>query len=246
MTGMMPGTACKVYEYLASTNMAAEGIRPGGIELTRHALAYCAFPPDSRILDVGCGNGATLNLLSCAYKLSPLGIDQSFYLASQARLRNPDLLLIGASGEMLPLADESADGVFAECSLSVMDDPCAALDEFRRVLRIGGKLILSDVYARHSNGIDQLASISNGCCLRGMIPRTKILERLTIRDFRIDLWEDHSDLLKQFAVNFIFQYGSMKEFWRMSSPDPRNFEETRQIISRAKPGYFLLIATKEI
>ena len=57
---MPHGTTCKVYEKIAATDVAADGIRTGGLELTERALAWCEFPPHSRILDVGCGTGVTL------------------------------------------------------------------------------------------------------------------------------------------------------------------------------------------
>ncbi len=245
MTRMILGSAYRVYEHLAVTDLAVEGIRPGGLELTERALAWCAFAPTSRILDVGPGNGVTLNQLSCRYAFAAIGVDLSHHLLNQARLKNRALSLVRGSGENLPFTNEFADGLFAECSLSVMDDPGRALDEFRRVLRIGGKLILSDVYARNPDCIDRLARTPRGCCLRGAISRTQILERLTNRDFEIDLWEDHTYMLTRFAVKLIFSYGSMNNFWRKMSPDSIDPKQIERTVSEAKPGYFLLIARKK-
>jgi arsenite methyltransferase len=244
MTRMILGSACRVYEHLAATDLAVEGIRPGGLELTERALAWCAFPATSRILDVGTGNGVTLNQLSCRYDFAAIGVDLSHHLLNQARLKNRALSLVRGSGENLPFTNEFADGLFAECSLSVMDDPGRALDEFRRVLRIGGKLILSDVYARNPDCIDRLARTPRGCCLRGAISRTQILERLKNRDFEIDLWEDHTYMLTRFAVKLIFSYGSMNNFWRKMSPASIDTKQIKRTVSEAKPGYFLLIARK--
>jgi SAM-dependent methyltransferase len=128
MTRMILGSACRVYEHLAATDLAVEGIRPGGLELTERALAWCAFPATSRILDVGTGNGVTLNQLSCRYDFAAIGVDLSHHLLNQARLKNRALSLVRGSGENLPFTNEFADGLFAECSLSVMDDPGRALD----------------------------------------------------------------------------------------------------------------------
>ena len=51
-----------------------------------------------------------------------------------------------------------------------------------------------------------------------LFPGEQLMERLTNRDFKIDLWEDHSDLLKQFAVQLVFSYGSMNQFWSERAP----------------------------
>ncbi|MGB6067225.1 MAG: DVU_1556 family methyltransferase [Desulfomonilaceae bacterium] len=243
---MSLGDTCTVYEHLAETELALEGIRPGGLGLTERALTWCDFPPNCKILDVGCGSGVTLNRLIVRHGFSAIGIDASSHLLDQAHSNNPALVVVRAAGENLPFPDECADGVFAECSLSVMYDPGRALDEFRRVLRIGGKLILSDVYARNPENIPQLACVPTGCCLRGAISRAELFERLTRRDFRIDLWEDHTDLLTQFSVQLIFSYGSMSQFWLKAGSNSVDPEQMKRTIAEAKPGYFLLIAQKSV
>jgi ubiquinone/menaquinone biosynthesis C-methylase UbiE len=157
---------------------------------------------------------------------------------------HPDLPLVRSVGEQLPFPDAFADGVLAECSLSTMNDPERALDEFRRVLKTGGKLVITDVYARNPESSDQLSCMPAECCLKGAVSRTNLLERLSDRDFRIDLWEDHSDLLKRFAVHLIFSYGSMNEFWSRMGLESVALNEMNRAVSEAKPGYFLLIARK--
>jgi ubiquinone/menaquinone biosynthesis C-methylase UbiE len=238
------GTACKVYEKIAATDVAADGIRPGGLELTERALAWCEFPPHSVILDVGCGTGVTLDRLTRIHDFSAIGIDASSALLNQSLMRNTALVLVRAAGEMLPFPDESADGIFAECSLSVMGDPGRALDEFRRVLKIGGRLILSDVYTRKPESVHKLKQIPLECCLRGAVSKENLLSRLARRRFKLDFWEDRSDLLARFAVQLIFYYGSMNQFWLRSSAEPIDTDEIRRAVSEAKPGYFLLIARK--
>jgi arsenite methyltransferase len=36
-----------------------DAVRPGGIDLTKGALEHCAFTARQRVLDIGCGLGAT-------------------------------------------------------------------------------------------------------------------------------------------------------------------------------------------
>jgi arsenite methyltransferase len=241
---MSKGGSCKVYEQIGATDLAVDGIRPGGLGLTERALGSCGFSPGSRILDVGCGTGVTLNRLNRGHQLSAIGVDASSVLLDQNRMRNPDLPLVRAAGENLPFFDEHADGILAECSLSVMNEPDNVLDEFRRVLKIGGKLILSDVYARNPDRIDQLAGMPAHCCLRGAISRDQLTERLADRSFKIDLWEDHSDLLTDFAVQLVFAYGSMNQFWLRTGSASVDLDDIQRAVSEARPGYYLLIAQK--
>ena len=236
----------KVYERIAATDVATGGIRPGGIELTKRALAWCRFPPGSKVLDVGCGTGVTLEYLTSVHRFLATGMDASSVLLDLGRTRDPSLPVVRALGEHLPFPGEYADGLFAECSLSVMNDPGRALDEFRRVLRTGGKLIVSDVYARNPNSADWLLQLPRTCCVRGAVTREQLVERITDRGFRIELWEDHSDLLTKFAVELIFSYGSMNRFWLRTASDAVDPHEIQQAVSQVKPGYFLLVAQKAV
>jgi arsenite methyltransferase len=241
---MSNGYPCKVYEQIGVTDLAVDGIRPGGLGLTERALGWCGFSPGSRVLDVGCGTGVTLNRLTRVHELSAIGLDASSVLLEQNRMRNPDLPLVRAVGENLPFFDEHVDGVLAECSLSAMNKPDNVLDEFRRVLKIGGKLILSDVYARNPDRIDQLAGMPAHCCLRGAVSREQLIGSLTDRSFRVDLWEDHSDLLTDFAVQLVFSYGSMNQFWLQTGSESVDLDDIQRVVSEARPGYYLLIAQK--
>jgi arsenite methyltransferase len=244
MMNQTEGAIRKIYEHIAETDVAVEGIRPGGLELTERSLAWCRFPAGSKILDVGCGTGVTLDRLTRVHGLSAIGLDASCALLDQGRSRNPDLPFVRAVGENLPFLDAYADGIVAECSLSAMNQADAVLDEFRRVLKIGGKLILSDVYARRPAHVEQLLRMPAGCCLRGAISREQLKKKLTDRGFRIVLWEDHSNLLKDFAVQLIFSYGSINQFWLRSGTESIDTEEVQRVVSEAKPGYYVLLAQK--
>ena len=125
-----------------------------------------------------------------------------------------------------------------------MNEPTLVLDEFRRVLKIGGKLILSDVYARNPDRIEHLAGMPAHCCLRGAVSREQLMGRLTNRGFRVDLWEDHSNLLTDFAVQLVFTYGSMNQFWLGIGSESVDLDTIKRAVSEARPGYYLLIAEK--
>jgi arsenite methyltransferase len=236
--------SCRVYERISATDLAVNGIRPGGFEITERALAHCRFPVNSRILDVGCGTGVTLDRLINTHEFSAVGADASHVILEQGRAGNPALPLVRAVGESLPFPDACMDAILAECSLSVIAYPDNALAEFHRVLKESAGLILTDVYARNPAGVERLARMPVECCLRGAVSREEVMERLSGSGFTIDLWEDHSDRLMEFAVNVIFSYGSMERFWLGAASESVDPEEMRQAISGAKPGYFLIIARK--
>ncbi|MGW4482982.1 class I SAM-dependent methyltransferase [Amycolatopsis sp. NPDC004368] len=96
------------------------------------------------ILDAGCGSGP----LSAALRdrgATVTGIDASAGMLEQARLRlgsSVDLRVVDLA-DPLPFADGSFDDVVASLVLHYLEDWGPTLAEFRRVLRPGGRLLVS-------------------------------------------------------------------------------------------------------
>ena len=92
-----------------------------------------------RILDVGCGTGANLLMLSEYGEAE--GVDISEDALAFCRERGLDKVRLGA-GEQLPYEDGTFDLVTALDVVEHMDDDLAGLREMRRVLRPGGRVLL--------------------------------------------------------------------------------------------------------
>ena len=92
-----------------------------------------------RILDVGCGTGANLLLLSKYGQAE--GVDVSEDALAFCRERGLEKVTLGA-GEEMPYEDGTFDLVTAFDVVEHMDDDLAGLREFRRVLRPGGRVLL--------------------------------------------------------------------------------------------------------
>jgi SAM-dependent methyltransferase len=108
----------------------------GRQSIVRRLLRRYARKP-SRILDVGCGTGATSELLrECG---SVCGFDAHPAALRLARRRG--LPVARASAERIPVRDAALDVVVALDVLEHLDDDRRALAEILRVLRPGGLLI---------------------------------------------------------------------------------------------------------
>jgi len=92
-----------------------------------------------RILDVGCGTGANLLMLSEYGEAE--GVDISEDALAFCRERGLDKVRLGA-GEKLPYEDGTFDLVTAFDVVEHMNDDLAGLREMRRVLRPGGRALL--------------------------------------------------------------------------------------------------------
>jgi len=92
-----------------------------------------------RILDVGCGTGANLLMLSQFGDAE--GVDISEDALAFCRERGLEKVKLGA-GEALPYDDGTFDLVTGLDVVEHMDDDLAGLREMRRVLRPGGRVLL--------------------------------------------------------------------------------------------------------
>jgi 2-polyprenyl-3-methyl-5-hydroxy-6-metoxy-1,4-benzoquinol methylase len=101
--------------------------------------------PENRLLDVGCGSGALLEMLASkvAFKQPPVGIDVSNSMLGLSRERRR-VSLVEGSGTQLPLADGSFDVVTCAHVVKHLDGASLLdlLREMRRVLSHGGIAVL--------------------------------------------------------------------------------------------------------
>jgi SAM-dependent methyltransferase len=195
--------------------------RPGGFVITDRALSFCSFQMNSKILDLGCGSGATVNHIIQNYNLEAFGLDK--YLNRY----NPNI--IKATAEKIPFSDASFEGVLMECSFSVVDNQEMVLKECCRVLKTNGYLIISDMYARGE------AAHLNGCLGR-VDTKEVIINILENNGFTINLFEDFSTHLQAMWGQIIFDKGAKSFYCEMGvNPDA---------MKRIKCGYYLIVARK--
>jgi phosphatidylethanolamine/phosphatidyl-N-methylethanolamine N-methyltransferase len=99
-----------------------------------------------RILDVGVGTGLSLADYSRTTKLCGVDICEAMLRKAQDRVRTLNLTNVESLSVMdakhLAFADATFDAVVAQYVVTAVPDPEATLDDFIRVLKPGGELIL--------------------------------------------------------------------------------------------------------
>ena len=149
----------------------------------RSAAVTAAEDIGGRILEVGVGTGISLPQYGARSRVT--GIDLSEQMLDKARervkrqgLRHVEAIEVG-DAERLHYADGSFDAVVAQYVVSAVPNPLRALDEFARVCRPGGEIIITTRVSA-SGGM-------RGTIEKGLMP---ITSRLGFRtDFPFSLYE---------------------------------------------------------
>lgn len=181
---------------------------PGGKAATLRLLNLAQISAGMRIIDLGAGSGESVSML-VRMGADVLGIDLN---CSGGSIRTGNMCV-------LDYEDESFDAALAECSLSVCGDLSAAIAESARILKTGGKLLISDVFYKEMNPGTSFFP----CALSAQGFKKKIQEN----GFEILYFEDISETLREYYIELI---------WR---------GEERELKSSCL-GYFMMVCMKGV
>ena len=236
--------------------------RPGEFNITDRALEIANFKMGSRILDIGCGQGDTVNHLN-ELGLKAEGIEMNLSDIQIAKERYPGIDVKFGDGSFLDdYTSFTFDGVTFECSLSMINQPDEALHEAYCVMKKGGRLIITDLYEIDPDPkqvkaveieADRQARIPHqeGDCDEGTVMRfvnfryegTFFKEQL-IRmveeeiGYKVLAFEDRTEDLNNYVAQTLMDEGSLDNIcsnlkWEING-------------KKRKIGYFILVAQKPI
>ncbi|HST25747.1 MAG TPA: class I SAM-dependent methyltransferase [Gaiellaceae bacterium] len=125
------------------------GARPGDWAMSEdqqtptyeEAVRRVGLEPGTRVLDVGCGIGAFLELVTAA-GCEPFGIDAAESLVDVARDRLPNADIRVGEMESLPWEDDAFDLVTGFNAFFFADDMVGALREAARVAKPGAPVVV--------------------------------------------------------------------------------------------------------
>ncbi|MDS1309358.1 malonyl-ACP O-methyltransferase BioC [Marinobacter xiaoshiensis] len=127
----------------------------GNVMLER--LEGQADPNCIRVLDLGCGTGwFTRKLANLTPPGSVTGMDLSPGMIEHSIAHSPaEVTWLVADAEAIPLPDQSCDLIFSNLMIQWCATPAKVLQECRRVLRPGGKLMISTLLEGTLKELDQ-------------------------------------------------------------------------------------------
>jgi len=233
----MLGGIMILYESDALKNAIGDALRPGGFQLTDRSLDFCKFQSGETLLDLGCGRGATINYINSKYDYKICGLDISEKLISYARSINKDNEIILSSADNILYENEFFHGVIAECTLSLMEGIQEVFKEVNRVLKKNGYFIITDVYAKNTEYLEELKKFEINTCLKNPLDLNILKEFLSNRGFNVVLEERHDNMIIQLVADIIFN--------GCSTTSLCIDRKMKDLLIKSKIGYMLMIAQKK-
>lgn len=237
----MPDCArCSLFQLESENETCLHVNRPGGLELTKAALARANLPVGASVLDAACGSGTTLRYLrEQGYQAQ--GLD----LSMEMLMPGLELPLIQANCGQVPLPSASQDAVLTECALSLSNEAESTLAEFGRLLCPGGWLVVTDIYIRELNDPSARGCLSGTSCLSGAQTEAQLRGQMKNAGFAIRAWQDQTPAFKQWLARMVFKLGSLEAFYRQLSSCEGSARELADTLgSQLKLGYYWMAAQK--
>lgn len=157
------------------------------------------------VLDLGCGAGFDCFLASKKVGETGriIGVDMTKEMIVKAKenaekqgIKNTEFLL--GEIESLPIEDNSVDIIITNCVINLTPDKSKAFKEAHRVLKIGGRIYLSDIVLlkelseQQRNDDDLLSG-----CVAGALLKDDYLEKIKSAGFDIKILYEDKEISKQ-------------------------------------------------
>jgi SAM-dependent methyltransferase len=106
-------------------------------------IAALRLTANDRVLDLGCGPGADTKVLR-EHTEHVIALDLSPSMIGKASGDTPDASFLAADGQALPFPNNTFDAVWMRLVLIHTPEPAATMREIARVLKPGGRVVLTE------------------------------------------------------------------------------------------------------
>ena len=140
-----PDEVAGMFDTVATNYDLTNAVLSGGnATLWRYAVVKAIDPqPGERILDIACGTGTSSAALTRT-GATVVGVDFSPGMLGEARRKHSSVEFVEGDAMKLPFVSDEFDAVTISFGLRNITDPKAALDEMYRVLKPGGRLVITE------------------------------------------------------------------------------------------------------
>lgn len=200
-----------LYGSPAFRGASGDTLRPGGLKLTAYGcdlMHRAGLPDGARILDCGCGPGATAAYLA-GRGYQAWGVDWHpgpFAIGGAAGGCGEGVRFACGDIMTLPFRDGAFAACLAECVLSLTPDLTEALRSIGRILVPGGLLCVTDLTLRRGVQGDLSGPLMarGESCLAGALPVPDWERAFSESGFAVLEHMDASHALAEFAARLVW------------------------------------------
>jgi arsenite methyltransferase len=200
-TSVVKQCCAALYESDAARLLLGESFHPGGTRLTERLAQILNLTPQTRVLDVAAGKGASAVFLAARFGCEVVGLDYGGKNVEEAVRNANDMGLSErvsfwqGDAERLPFADGSFDAIICECAFCTFPNKQAAANGFARVLRKGGRVGLSDLTRNGALAPELDGLLSRIACIADAQPLLRYAALLSGADLAVGVIEEHNSAL---------------------------------------------------
>ena len=116
------------------------------VKFKHYLLEKIKLTVGDAVLDIACGNGTLLNMLSSKYNIIGKGVDISEKMIANARMKAPQMMFEVAGCESIPFDDETIDIITVCAAYHHFPNVRLFAKEAHRLLKENGTIYIADVY----------------------------------------------------------------------------------------------------
>lgn len=254
-------TCCAaLYQSDLARLLLGETFHPGGEALTLRLGELLQLGPESRVLDVASGQGTSAFVLAQRFGCQVIGIDYGTSAVQQASARARELGLghlvsfQQGDAERLPLPDATFDALLCECAFCTFPEKAAAAVEFRRVLKPGGHVGLSDLTRSGEVPQELQGLLAWIVCIASAQPVERYVQILSRAGLFIEVCESHDEALSELVREIqgkLLGAELLLKLKQIELPSTLDFAQAKALAKAAAAavraglfGYMALLAAK--
>ena len=164
------------------------------------------IPPQSRVLDLGCGDGSLLSSLISKKQVDGIGVEISHEMVLQCVQKGICVYQADIDKDLSEWADSSFDCVILNATLQVITKPYKVIDEMLRVGRFAIISISNFGYLRNRIRVLSQGRVSSRIRLSETWHDTPVLRFVSLKEFESSLREMGIEIMEAryfFPLNFI-------------------------------------------
>ena len=178
--------------------------RPDRFHLLEKGLRSAGWNSSKRtLLEIGCARGDAAAFLVSKYGYDVTAVELSAELTAEARHRYREVIADGflrfccSDAGDLPFSVDSFDGLYCEAAFSPMHQKIAAVEEFYRVLKNGGRVLMNDFAVHTDPGRELREELVHIPCFAGVRTMSCYQKIFEEKGFRtVSCHEEYGELIR--------------------------------------------------